>query len=160
MWFSEPHYLIGKGQPLSRPLSRLPIHVSLYPSSRSRNCRSIGVSNYRSLEQIEKLSQYRCIELSIPRADRETVALSVYRTIDPSSKSRNCRIIGVSNYRSLEQIEKMSQYRNLEHCGMIASHIRPLPQTEGVWEDMQMLNDKTWCARRSYLKGSRPPLLE
>ena len=50
VWFSEPHYLIGKGRPLSRPLSHLPIDVSLYPSSRSRNCRSIGVSHTRSLE--------------------------------------------------------------------------------------------------------------
>ena len=87
VWFSEPHYLIGKGRPLSRPLSRLPIDVSLYPSSRSRNCRIIGVSNYRSLEQIEKLSQYRCIELSIPRADRETVAISESRALWRDCKS-------------------------------------------------------------------------
>ena len=102
VWFSGPHYLIGKGRQVSRPLSRLPIDVSLYPSSRSRNCRSIGVSNYRSLEQIEK----------------------------------------------------MSQYRSLEHCGVIASHIRPLPQTEGVWEDTRMLNDKTRCARAPTFKGA------
>ena len=67
------------------------------------------------------LSVYRTIELSIPRADRETVAVSVYRTLDLSS------------------IVELSQYRSLEHCGVIASHIRPLPQKEGVWEDMRML---------------------
>ena len=100
------------------------------------------------------LSVYRTIELLIPRADRETVAVSVYRTIDPSSRSRNCRIIGLSNYRSLEQIEKLSQYWSLEYCGVIASHIRSLPQKEGVWEDMRMLNDKTRCARAPAFKGA------
>ena len=125
VWFSEPHYLTGKGWPLSRPLSRLPIDVSLYPSSRSRNCRIIGVS--------------------------------VYRTIDPLSRSRNCRIIGVTNYRTLDlsSIVKLSQYRSLEHCGMSASHIRPLPQKEGVWEDTRMLKFASGgCASKAGLGGA------
>ena len=89
VWFSEPHYLIGKGRPLSRPLSRLPIDVSLYPSSRARNCRIIGVSNYRTIDPSSRSRNCRSIGVSHSRSleHSRTVAISESRALWRDCKS-------------------------------------------------------------------------
>ena len=43
---------------------------------------------------------------------------------------------------------------------VIASHVRSLPLKvlkEGVWEDMRMLNDKTWYVHARLPQTSQPP---
>ena len=61
----------------------------LFDRKRPATLQFIGVSNYRSLEQIEKLSQYRCISVSHSRSleHSKTVAISESQALWRDCKS-------------------------------------------------------------------------